>query len=399
VQNELQPRNQRLTSTPLSESFLYQTFGPSWAVPCNELLLTAIPSTVCRTPPSPLPPQPISRCDQVAEVAEIVCKGACSSFAQCVHDVVSACNIGAAAGHTFMHNAVMAVWEGPQCEVQNPVCQNGCSGKGTCVANGVCVCEVRCSFSVHSHCLTRDFQAGHSGEDCSVQDCPANCNGRGECVNGQCCCHSWWTGADCNTPVCTQNCNGHGSCVGPDQCECYADPQRGFWKNAYCDACQGDYYGPQCNQRPCPNDCSGHGTCDHSSAVCTCENNWTGEDCSTFSPNLDQLKPVVQCRLPGPDVLPGSTAAIVFGAFARFLFQWPKDLTPTYAGVQNTDTIVISVPIGSMNQFSPGDAGTCVPILRCLTLTICLYRARSADVVRARQHCAVPGRRHYCAAG
>eukprot|EP01115_Flamella_aegyptia_P004260 TRINITY_DN18613_c0_g1_i2.p1 TRINITY_DN18613_c0_g1~~TRINITY_DN18613_c0_g1_i2.p1 ORF type:complete len:446 (+),score=173.62 TRINITY_DN18613_c0_g1_i2:1225-2562(+) len=48
--------------------------------------------------------------------------------------------------------------------ITNPVCANGCSGRGTCGPDGVCTCN-----------------QGYTGVDCSKSPCPSNCGGNGIC--------------------------------------------------------------------------------------------------------------------------------------------------------------------------------------------------------------------------
>lgn len=304
--------------TPVgNNNLLYATFGPSWHVPCSESLFTNMPASICNMLPSPVPAPGPGKCTAVENIAEQVCLAACTTYSQCVHDVYAACDIAAANPHVNMYQAIQDVWEGPLCTYTPPVCQNSCSGHGTCVADSTCQCE-----------------EGFSGPDCSIEACPASCSGKGECVDGACCCDTWWTGADCATPTCTDSCNGHGTCSAPDTCACHADETNGFWTGEYCNSCQEGYSGASCTFKNCPSDCSGKGTCDGTTGTCTCVDNWSGEACNVFAPDMSKLAPKVECRLPGPDLVPGATAAIVFG-------------------FENVNTITYTIPVGASNSFSP----------------------------------------------
>ena len=97
-------------------------------------------------------------------------------------------------------------------------CPSNCNGKGECV-NGKCKCYpgfsgVDCSSS------TRDF----SFKIISIQlnsililkdTCPILCNGHGKYENGKCSCYFDWHGPECEIPIdqCeVANCNGNGIC-------------------------------------------------------------------------------------------------------------------------------------------------------------------------------------------
>jgi syndecan 4 len=203
-----------------------------------------------------------------------------------------------------MHNAIADVWQGPLCEVTEPVCANDCSSHGACIANGVCTCDVRFIFpSVLSRIasiLMRWWweQEGYSGTDCSVEACPNNCGGNGLCVDGECCCDTWWSGADCTAPVCTYFCSGmsypsfflllfarphchrlptgNGECVAPNVCSCSASDETGYWTGADCDVCQTGFTGADCKSRLCPGDCSSHGDCNYDTGVRTLSPSLTG---------------------------------------------------------------------------------------------------------------------------
>eukprot|EP00698_Gefionella_okellyi_P005339 TRINITY_DN1485_c0_g1_i1.p1 TRINITY_DN1485_c0_g1~~TRINITY_DN1485_c0_g1_i1.p1 ORF type:complete len:2800 (-),score=545.81 TRINITY_DN1485_c0_g1_i1:920-9319(-) len=304
-----------------SEANLYGTFGPSWYVTCADSLLSEAPAAACSVAPSPIPSIVNGPCDAVDGLAQKVCAQACTRYQQCVQDVYSACSLDIAKGHLDMHYALQDIYFGELCVEQPPSCPNDCGGEnGICVSEGVC------------HCMN-----GYSGIDCSIVPCDVTCGAHGSCVDGECCCQTWWSGEQCDVPVCSNGCTDHGSCTAPNVCSCQNDDVNGFWTGALCKECSEGYSGDDCLYKNCPNACSGNGDCQQPTGTCSCSNNWSGDDCATFAPNLAQISPVVDCRMPGPDLLPGSVAGIVFS-------------------VRNIDTITYQLPNGPNNNFSPSDA-------------------------------------------
>lgn len=88
------------------------------------------------------------------------------------------------------------------------------------------------------------------------------------CVRWVKCCSLFL--ADCPDP----NCSGHGACI---QGKCY---------------CKAGWQGERCNQVDeqvyrCLPGCSDHGTYDLELARCSCEEHWTGVDCSQPSCKID----------------------------------------------------------------------------------------------------------------
>ncbi|XP_068014526.1 teneurin-2 isoform X14 [Melanerpes formicivorus] len=67
----------------------------------------------------------------------------------------------------------------------------------------------------------------------SVQDCPRNCHGNGECVSGVCHCFPGFHGADCAKDGCPDLCNGNGRCT--------------LGQNSWQCVCQTGWRGPGCN--------------------------------------------------------------------------------------------------------------------------------------------------------
>jgi len=84
---------------------------------------------------------------------------------------------------------------------------NGCSNKGDCVlVNNRSQCK----------CIN-----GWKGNDCSISDCPNDCNNHGNCIDGFCICDEKWSGNDCSVPKCHNNCNNNGNCIEGGICKCY----------------------------------------------------------------------------------------------------------------------------------------------------------------------------------
>ena len=197
-------------------------------------------------------------CEHVVKVA--TCADHCSGHGRCVGSPTQQPSCQCTPALHYM-------WSGPSCATLKPPsgCSNGCSGHGVCVSMpgkphlGHCAC----SF-------------GFSGADCSiVKPCPDRCNGRGDCVNGQCECERGWQGVSCEAPACPKDCSGHGLCLPPPShlglpgssgamglCQCSAG-----WGGIACDV-----------WRPhCPNDCSGRGEC--VDGRCVCAEGFVGDGC------------------------------------------------------------------------------------------------------------------------
>ncbi|KAG7321337.1 hypothetical protein KOW79_015752 [Hemibagrus wyckioides] len=161
-------------------------------------------------------------------------------------------------------------------------CPQNCHGNGECTS-GVC------------HCFP-----GFHGMDCSKAACPVLCSGNGQYSKGVCVCYSGWKGLECDVPA-TQcldpECGGHGTCS-HGTCTCAAgyrgenceevdclDPTcsgHGTCISGQC-LCKPGWTGPLCDvpRSQCPEQCHGHGVYSADTGLCTCEPNWMGPDCST----------------------------------------------------------------------------------------------------------------------
>nr|XP_045007954.1 teneurin-2 isoform X5 [Jaculus jaculus] len=160
-------------------------------------------------------------------------------------------------------------------------CPRNCHGNGECVS-GLC------------HCFP-----GFLGADCAKAACPVLCSGNGQYSKGTCQCYSGWKGAECDVPMnqCIDpSCGGHGSCI-DGNCVCSAgykgehcedvdclDPtcsSHGVCVNGEC-LCSPGWGGLNCElaRVQCPDQCSGHGTYLPDSGLCSCDPNWMGPDCS-----------------------------------------------------------------------------------------------------------------------
>ncbi|KAM9105144.1 teneurin-2 isoform 1-T2 [Megaptera novaeangliae] len=160
-------------------------------------------------------------------------------------------------------------------------CPRNCHGNGECVS-GLC------------HCFP-----GFLGVDCAKAACPVLCSGNGQYSKGTCQCYSGWKGAECDVPLnqCIDpSCGGHGSCV-DGNCVCSAgfkgkhceevdclDPtcsSHGVCVNGEC-LCSPGWGGLNCElaRVQCPDQCSGHGTYLPDTGLCSCDPNWMGPDCS-----------------------------------------------------------------------------------------------------------------------
>ncbi|MED6284165.1 Teneurin-4, partial [Characodon lateralis] len=161
-------------------------------------------------------------------------------------------------------------------------CPSNCFGNGDCVA-GTC------------HCFL-----GFKGPDCGRAACPVLCSGNGQYLKGRCMCHSGWKGSECDVPTsqCIDiTCSGHGTCIvgtcicnpgykgeNCEEVDCL-DPTcsgRGACVQGECHCFIG-WGGPGCEspRASCMDQCSGHGAFLADTGTCSCDPNWTGHDCST----------------------------------------------------------------------------------------------------------------------
>merc|ERR1711871_1591835 len=125
-------------------------------------------------------------------------------------------------------------------------CKNNCNGHGECV-QGQCFC-----------------QPLWAGDDCSFKQCPMDCNGRGECVDGVCQCDEGMSGDDCSIGV--------PKCPGTPECSLHGVCQNGTCK------CDQGWMNRDCSKSICINGCNGRGAC-QTDGKCKCMDGWTGVDC------------------------------------------------------------------------------------------------------------------------
>uniref|UniRef100_A0A673JKB4 Teneurin-2 n=1 Tax=Sinocyclocheilus rhinocerous TaxID=307959 RepID=A0A673JKB4_9TELE len=167
-------------------------------------------------------------------------------------------------------------------------CPRNCHGNGECVS-GVC------------HCFP-----GFHGMDCSKAACPVLCSGNGQYDKGSCICYSGWKGPECDVPIsqCIDpQCGSHGACT-EGTCVCSLgykgencaevdclDPtcsNNGICVNGECH-CKPGWGGPSCElpRAQCPDQCHGHGAFIPDTGVCSCDPNWMGPDCSVEVCSVD----------------------------------------------------------------------------------------------------------------
>ncbi|XP_038169668.1 teneurin-4 isoform X5 [Arvicola amphibius] len=160
-------------------------------------------------------------------------------------------------------------------------CPSNCYGNGDCIS-GTC------------HCFL-----GFLGPDCGRASCPVLCSGNGQYMKGRCLCHSGWKGAECDVPTnqCIDvACSSHGTCImgtcicnpgykgeSCEEVDCM-DPtcsSRGVCVRGECH-CSVGWGGTNCEtpRATCLDQCSGHGTFLPDTGLCTCDPSWTGHDCS-----------------------------------------------------------------------------------------------------------------------
>ena len=128
------------------------------------------------------------------------------------------------------------------CRVSPLQCPLDCSGRGNCV-NGVCMCTPPLL-----------------PPDCATAACPNGCSRNGYCLNGTCFCRPGFEGADCVF---------NGSRSRPRECAVVSlsSAQRVL----------ASFFHPAGSKGGCPNGCGGHGHCVH--GACYCEPGWRGRSC------------------------------------------------------------------------------------------------------------------------
>ncbi|XP_076467550.1 teneurin-3-like isoform X4 [Babylonia areolata] len=154
-------------------------------------------------------------------------------------------------------------------------CPTNCSGRGDCV-NGHCECW-----------------EGFHGKFCSLDQCPEVCSGQGELAEGRCRCYKGFKGPDCSLRehMCAvPNCNGNGHCIN-GQCVCFQGFQgpdcgievcrlacvHGHCRSQRCE-CEAGWAGALCDQLQCDRRCKTHGFCANGS--CVCDKGWNGKHCT-----------------------------------------------------------------------------------------------------------------------
>uniref|UniRef100_A0AAY5EQA9 Teneurin-2 n=1 Tax=Electrophorus electricus TaxID=8005 RepID=A0AAY5EQA9_ELEEL len=167
-------------------------------------------------------------------------------------------------------------------------CPRNCHGNGECVS-GVC------------HCFP-----GFHGMDCSKAACPVLCSGNGQYDKGACICYSGWKGPECDVPVhqCIDPlCGGHGTCT-EGTCACSLGYKGHNCAEVDCldPTCSGNgiCVGGECHCKPgwggshcelpraqCPDQCHGHGAFVPDTGLCSCDANWMGPDCSVEVCSVD----------------------------------------------------------------------------------------------------------------
>ncbi len=192
------------------------------------------------------------------------------------------------------------------------MCPNKCSGHGTCKEVIGCVCK-----------------KGYTSHDCSEKvKCKEDCNTNGIChTNARCGCYAGWSGVVCRTLIpCPRNCtdSNSGVCQPDTTCKCKpgfagkdcsvltivgnstaasSDPFKALTAlsaskikidpNKLKEEIKEKKQASSNKKKKkilCPNGCNGNGRCDFSNGKCTCENNFTGDDCNMKVRKAEVLK-------------------------------------------------------------------------------------------------------------
>uniref|UniRef100_A0AAQ4PXG8 Teneurin-4 n=1 Tax=Gasterosteus aculeatus aculeatus TaxID=481459 RepID=A0AAQ4PXG8_GASAC len=215
--------------------------------------------------------------------------GPCHSFLGFKGSACAACPVLCSGNGQYLKGRCMchSGWKGSECDVPTNQCIDvTCSSHGTCIV-GTCICN-----------------PGYKGENCEEVDClDPTCSGRGVCVQGECHCFVGWGGPGCESPraSCMDQCSGHGAFLA-DTGTCSCDPN---WTGQDCSTeicaadcgghgicvsgtcrCDDGWMGTGCDQRACHPRCNEHGTC--RDGKCECSPGWNGEHC-TIAHYLDKV--------------------------------------------------------------------------------------------------------------
>eukprot|EP00003_Mantamonas_plastica_P002500 TRINITY_DN1189_c0_g1_i3.p1 TRINITY_DN1189_c0_g1~~TRINITY_DN1189_c0_g1_i3.p1 ORF type:complete len:2400 (-),score=855.86 TRINITY_DN1189_c0_g1_i3:116-6346(-) len=139
----------------------------------------------------------------------------------------------------------------------------------------------------------------------NVVSCPADCAGNGICqLNGQCACNAGWTNAaNCSIPQCPGNCN-NGLCQTDGTCKCDAGWVGGACDTKLCGLGFGDLI------------CSGQGACNN--GTCACTGGFSGPTCASApAPTMQNARlsdsgALIAIQFSGATNRPGSSS----GSFA-----------------------------------------------------------------------------------
>ena len=203
-------------------------------------------------------------------------------------------------------------------------------------AVGYCKCPQElnssesCSLSFNSdfHQIPEYDQSDHFFQsECFDLD---DCNGHGECTNGECSCDQMWKDELCSTPICLESCvngecffdmnqwvvavshhtkfsdpyckcypgyggsrcesvslcpslrecTGHGLCTDDTHCICYSGWYGSYCENQETSICRTSMAGKWCIEPNC--NCNGHGFCsiETGTAQCICDKNWYTNNCN-----------------------------------------------------------------------------------------------------------------------
>eukprot|EP01028_Stygiella_incarcerata_P006494 TRINITY_DN2658_c0_g1_i1.p1 TRINITY_DN2658_c0_g1~~TRINITY_DN2658_c0_g1_i1.p1 ORF type:complete len:2482 (+),score=553.97 TRINITY_DN2658_c0_g1_i1:113-7558(+) len=374
-----------LDGTVVPPAQLFTKFLPEYAVDCEASLFKYQPPGECvvHDPTDDDEVVHSAPCPELLDVATVACKHACMTYAECLYDVYSTCNIEFADQHKIASDELSALW-GTSCDA---LCEMNCHGNGLCNPDGSCVCG-----------------PGWTGNDCSIPVCSKDCSVHGLCMPGdRCCCDHGHYGETCESTKCpnTNDCNGHGDCIGVEECQCYDDPVHGHWKDVDCTSCKNGYYGTECKYE-CPgghaNPCNGHGVCVDGidgSGICKCGTSYSGDACEFSYYDVD---PMVECVVQKADgsyeaffgydnknptmgvIEHGEFNAIVpstmdnvfpenFGIIGRTLPFPNAPITVPFAAHENVawklgDAIATA---STATQYCPVDPSKLQPILQCVS--------------------------------
>jgi len=135
-------------------------------------------------------------------------------------------------------------------------CENRCNGNGACAQHDRCDCYQSWDFFADCSARTCPYGRVETASESSADLHPySECSSRGSCdrATGLCVCMNGYSGHDCSRETCPANCNGKGQCVLSQLANAQLTDGAAFiYGRAATCVCDPGYEGVGCTLRTCP---------------------------------------------------------------------------------------------------------------------------------------------------